>query len=94
MEKDKDYEYHKQNDYPGERVAEKERVAERADAAVKRADARVAEKGRTEGLKADNRVAKRARMDDKLLDSEIERSTVRAENINRNRNAADSLGWA
>ncbi len=101
------YEYHKQNDYPGERVAEKKRVADRAEEADKKsdarvakkgrteglkADARVAEKGRTEGLKADARVARRGRMDDDLMDSEIERSTAKAARVNRKRDAADTIG--
>ncbi len=103
----KGYEYHKQNDYPGERVAERERVAQRAEAADKhanarvaekgrteglKADARVAEKSRTEGLKADARVARRGRMDDELMDSEIQRSTARAAKVNRKRDAADTIG--
>jgi type VI protein secretion system component VasK len=87
-----DYEYHKQNDYPGERTAEKKRVADRAEAADKRSDARVAEKGRTEGLKADNRVARQGRRKDKMLDSEIERSAARAKGVNRSRNTADAIG--
>ncbi len=86
------YEYHKQNDYPGERIAERKRVAGRAEAADKRADARVAEKGRTEGLKADARVARRGKMDDKLMDTEIQRSTARAARVNRKRDAADTIG--
>ena len=101
------YEYHKQNDYPGERIAERKRVADRADAAEDRADARVAEKGRTDGLradarvaekgrtdelKADKRVATRGRMDDELMDSEIQRSTARAQDVNRSRNNADIIG--
>ncbi|MFH1850667.1 MAG: Ig-like domain-containing protein [archaeon] len=104
---EKNYEYHKQNDYPGERIAERNRVIDRAEAADKKsnarvtekgrteglkADARVAEKGRTEGLKADARVARTGRMDDKLMDSEIERSTKKAAAINIRRNAADTIG--
>lgn len=88
----KKYEYHKQNEYPGERIAERERVADRKEAADKRSDARVAEKGRTEGLKADARVAKRDRMHGEHMDSERERSTDRATRVNRKRNAADSFG--
>jgi hypothetical protein len=49
----KKYEYHKQNDYPGERIAERERVADRKEASDKKSDARVAEKSRTAGLKAE-----------------------------------------
>jgi hypothetical protein len=89
--KDK-YEYHKQNEYPGERVAERKRVADREEASDKKADARVAEKGRTEGLKADARVARRGRMDDELMDSEIERSTGRARTVKRKRDATDTIG--
>jgi len=88
------YEYHKRNDYPGERVDERKRVADRAEAADKRSDARVREKGRTEGLKADNRVARKGRMDDELMDAEIERSTARAQRVNRGRNTADIIGLA
>ena len=40
------YECHKQNDYPGERIAERKRVADRAEEADKKFDARIAEKGR------------------------------------------------
>lgn len=61
------YEYHKQNDYPGERITERKRVANREEEADKRSDARVAEKGRTEGMKANNRVAAKGRRDDKLM---------------------------
>ena len=101
------YEYHKQNDYPGERVAEKKRVTDRREAADKRSDARVAEKGRTgelkadrrvaekgrtEELKADSRVARRGRMDDDLMDSEIERSTARAQKVKVIRNNRDAIG--
>ncbi len=86
------YEYHKQNDYPGERVAERKRVSERAEAANKRSDARVAEKARTEGLIADTRVARKGAMDDELMDSEIERSTARAVGVSRARNTADVIG--
>jgi len=86
------YEYHKQNDYPGERTAEKKRVADRADAAGDRSDARVAERGRIDELKADNRVARRGRMDDELMDSEIERSTARATRVRKARNASDAVG--
>lgn len=89
---EKGYEYHKRNDYPGERTAEKKRVSDKADAAERRSDARVAEKGRTEGLKADNRVARRGRMDDELMDSEIQRSTARAKKVNRVRDNADIIG--
>lgn len=71
------YEYHKQNDYPGERVAEKKRIADRAQAADKKSDARVAQKGR---------------MDDALMDLEIERSTARAAKVNRKRDYADTIG--
>ncbi|MBN1274775.1 hypothetical protein JXA12_00575 [Candidatus Woesearchaeota archaeon] len=85
------YEYHKRNDYPGERVAERKRVADRKEAATKRADARVAEKGRTEGLKADARVAKRGRKDGELMDAEIERSTARAKRVKRGRDATDNI---
>ncbi len=92
MEKEKAYEYHKQNDYPGERVAERKRVADRAEAAGKRCDVRVAEKGRTESLKADNRVAKKGRMDDALMDAEVERSTEKAGRVSRARNAANAFG--
>ena len=86
------YEYHKRNDYPGERVAEKKRVADRAEVSDKKSDARVAEKGRTEGLKADARVARKGRMDNELMDSQIERSTARAASVNRSRNAVDTVG--
>jgi hypothetical protein len=101
------YEYHKQNEYPGERVAEKKRVADREEAFEKKidakvaqkgrtegikADARVAEKGRTEGLKADARVARRGRMDDDLMDAEINRSTARAKKVSGRRDAADTIG--
>jgi hypothetical protein len=89
--KDK-YEYHKQNEYPGERVAEKKRVAEREEEFEKKADARVAEKSRTEGLKADVRVAKKGRMNDELMDDEIKRSRARANKINKRRNTADTIG--
>ncbi len=109
MEKnlEKNYDYHKQNDYPGERTAEKKRVADREEAADKKADARVAQKGRTDELiadnrvakkgradelVADNRVAKRGRMDDELMDSEIERSTARAKRVDRARDSADIIG--
>ncbi len=88
----KKYEYHKQNDYPGERIAERERVADRREAADKRADARVAAKGRNEGLKADNRVAAKGRRDDVLMDAQRRRSTNRAEEVNRKRDSADSIG--
>ena len=101
------YEYHKQNDYPGERVAERKRVAERAEAAEKNADARVAAKGRADELIADNRVAakgradnvvcdtrieRKGRIDDHLMDSEIARSNARAREVNRTRNTADKVG--
>ncbi|MDD5086756.1 MAG: hypothetical protein PHV16_03295 [Candidatus Nanoarchaeia archaeon] len=86
------YEYHKQNDYPGERIAERERVADRREAADKRADARVAAKGRTEELKADNRVAAKGRRDDTLMDAQRQRSTDRAERVNRKRDSADTVG--
>lgn len=86
------YEYHKQNDYPGERIAERERVADRAEAADKKANARVTEKGRTEGLKADARVTEKGRLDEKLMDSEIERSTIVASRVSRKRDAADVIG--
>jgi outer membrane murein-binding lipoprotein Lpp len=87
-----DYEYHKQNAYPGERAAEQKRVADRAETARKKSDARVAEKGRTEGLKADARVAAKGRRDDQLMDSQMKRSSARAERVNSNRNAADTIG--
>ncbi|MGM5482723.1 MAG: Ig-like domain-containing protein [Nanobdellota archaeon] len=77
MAKEKGYEYHKRNDYPGERVAERKRVAGREKAADKRSDARVAAKGRR---------------DDTLMDSEIQRSTKRATRVNRKRDAADTIG--
>ena len=101
------YEYHKQNEYPGERIAERERVAarekdadRRADDRVaekgrtegRKADARVAEKGRTEGRKADARVARRGRMDDELMDDEIQRSSNRAIRVSRKRDTADAIG--
>ena len=86
------YEYHKQNDYPGERIAERKRVDSRKRAADKKSDARVAEKGRTEGLKADARVDMRGRMDDELMDSEKQRSTARAAKVNRRRDTADMVG--
>jgi len=86
------YEYHKQNDYPGERTAEKKRVADREEAADVKSDARVAEKGRIDELRADNRVARRGRMDDQLMDAEIQRSTARAERVDRERNASNTLG--
>lgn len=92
--KSDDYEYHKQNDYPGERVAEKERVAHRKNKAKKRADARVAEKSRTEGLKADNRVARKGRRKDKLMDAEIRRSDAEAARLERKRHASDLVGLA
>jgi hypothetical protein len=107
MYKDKNYEYHKQNDYPGERVAERKRVHDRklaadkkADARVARAhrdgeskaDARVARKHREQEQKADARVEKEGRMSDNLIDSEIERSTHRAHKVRRERNAADVAG--
>ena len=100
------YEYHKQNDYPGERVAERKRVADRklasdrkADARVAekgrterlKADKRVAEKGRTEGLRADARVAAKGRRDDDLMDAEIDRSTARAKRVHTERNATDGI---
>jgi hypothetical protein len=68
--KDK-YKYHKQNDYPGERTAEKKRVAEREAASEKIADARVAEKSRTEGLKADVRVAEKGRTEGLKADARV-----------------------
>lgn len=77
MVKDKGYEYHKQNDYPGERVAERERVADRKEAADKRSDARV---------------AKRDRMHDDHMDFERRRNNRKAARTNRKRNAADSIG--
>jgi hypothetical protein len=86
------YEYHKQNDYPGERTAERKRVAEREDAAEKVADERVAEKGRIDGLRADNRVARKGRMDDRLLDDEMERSAARARRTARSRDVAGIIG--
>lgn len=79
MAKKKGYEYHKQNEYPGERVAEKKRVAEREELAERRADARVAAKGKRSDAK---------------MDSEIRRSTNRAERVDRRRDAADSIGLA
>ncbi len=92
MAKEKEYEYHKRNEYPGERVAEKKRVADREAEAERKADVRVAEKGRTEGLKANNRVARKGREHDKLMDSEVETSTRRAARVNRSRNSADMIG--
>jgi len=88
----KKYEYHKRNDYPGERIAERKRVEEREQAADKKANARVAEKGRTEGLKADARVAQRRRIHDGVLGNQIERSTDRATKVNRSRNRTDAWG--
>lgn len=83
---------YKQNDYPGERIAEKKRVSDRAIKAERKADARVAEKGRTETLKANARVARRDRMDSELLDSEIQRSTTRATKVRRSKNITDTIG--
>lgn len=86
------YEYHKRNDYPGERKAERKRVFDRAEIAEKRSDARVAEKGRTEGLKADNRPVQKCRRDDALMDARRERSVARATSIHKSRNNADIIG--
>lgn len=73
------YEYHKQNDYPGERIAERERVADRAKDADKKSDARVAKKNR---------------IDEKRMDSEIQRNAKRAARINRKRDTTDKIGMA
>ena len=86
------YKYYKQNEYPGERVAERKRVEEREEIANKKADARVEEKGRIEGIKADARVAKRGRMDDDLMDLEIERSTARAQKVESKTNVVYTTG--
>ena len=74
--KDK-YEYHKQNEYPGERIAERKRVEEREALANKKADARVAEKGRA---------------NEKLMASQKERSTSRAQRVERNTNTTFTVG--
>ena len=49
----KKYDYHKHNDYPGERIAERKRVDDRAEATDKKSYARVAEKVRTAGQLVD-----------------------------------------
>ncbi len=90
----KKYEYHKQNEYPGERIAERKRVEERDADADKRADARVAAKGRSEELKANNRVAAQEERNEVLLDSQRDRSNARAKKIDSQRNATDSIGLA
>ncbi|PIO07531.1 hypothetical protein COT47_01410 [Candidatus Woesearchaeota archaeon CG08_land_8_20_14_0_20_43_7] len=90
-EMDPDYEYHKQNEYPGERIAEKKRVSDRAKANKKRTEAKVAEKGRIEVLKADNRVAQKIKINEKLMDSEIRRCNTRAREVNQSRNTTDLI---
>ena len=76
---DEKYEYHKQNDYPGERIAERKRVADRAEEADMKFDARVAEKGRKHDVQ---------------MNSEIQRSTNRATRASRRRDSADAIGLA
>ncbi|MFO7710450.1 MAG: Ig-like domain-containing protein [Candidatus Woesearchaeota archaeon] len=88
----KKYEYHKQNDYPGERIAERKRVAARKEEADKTYDEKIAEKGRTEKRRANARVARKGRKDEKLMDSEVKRSSDRAARVNRKRNTADTIG--
>lgn len=65
------YEYHKRNDYPGERKDEKKRVADRAEADEKVADERVAEKGKNEKMRANNRVARKGRRDEKVANERV-----------------------
>jgi hypothetical protein len=85
---EKDYEYHKRNDYPGERKAEKKRVSDRAKTAEKKSDARVAEKGRTDNLKADARVADRARSDNLIADARVA-GKGRTDNLKADARVAD-----
>ncbi|MFA6089639.1 MAG: hypothetical protein WC755_07280 [Candidatus Woesearchaeota archaeon] len=85
------YEYHKQNDYPGERIAEKKRVSDREEAASKRCDIKVAEKGRTDEIKADNRVAMKGRMDNKIMESEIEKTEERTRKADGNSNTVNII---
>ncbi|MGM5481302.1 MAG: hypothetical protein ACQESE_02730 [Nanobdellota archaeon] len=91
---DDDYEYHKQNDYPGERVAERERVADREEAANKKSDARVAAKGRYDDRKSDARAAEKGRQNDRIRNSEMRRSNDKAARIHRKRNNTDAIGLA
>lgn len=87
----KKYEYHKRNDYPGERVDEKKRVAKREEEAEKKADERVAEKGRTDRLNADARVARKGRRDQKSMDSEKRRRDAEATRIKRQRDYGNKI---
>ncbi|MGM5484952.1 MAG: Ig-like domain-containing protein [Nanobdellota archaeon] len=90
----KGYEYHKRNDYPGERVDEKKRVAKREEKAENKADERVAEKGKADQMNANARVARKGRRDQKLMDSEKKSNAAEAARVRKKRDSGDMIAMA